>query len=58
VQQIGFDGALRTEQPPAVPGQKHFVVAVEQNFERTHVIRHAAFGRRDDRRIPGHHVIA
>ena len=41
-----------------MPGQKHFVVAVEQNFERADVVRHAAFGRRDDRRIPRHHVIA
>jgi len=33
VQQVGLDGALRLEQPAAVSGQKHFVLAIEQDLE-------------------------
>ncbi len=32
--------------------------AVEQFLQRAHIVRHAALGRGDDSRVPGHHVIA
>jgi hypothetical protein len=58
VHDIGLDHALRRLDAAAMPGQKHFVVALHQPLERGEELRHVAFGRRDHGRVPSHDVIA
>jgi hypothetical protein len=58
VDEIGFDRAQRLLDATAMPRQIKTVVALKKPLERTHVIRHVAFGWRNDGRVPGHHVIA
>jgi hypothetical protein len=58
MQQISFDGALGLANASAVTGQENVVAPVEQDFEGRDVIGHAAFRRRDDRRVPRHDMIA
>ena len=58
MQQIGLDGALGTVDAAAVAGQEDVILTVEQDFERGDVVGHAPLRRRDDGRVPRHHVIA
>ena len=58
MQQISFDGALGLANASAVTGQENVVAPVEQDFEGRDVVRHAAFRRRNDRRVPRHDMIA
>ncbi len=55
---VGLDHPARLLNAPAVAWHEDRFRAVEQLLQRAHVVRHAALGRGDDSRVPGHHVIA
>ncbi len=59
VQEIGLHGALRLVEAISVPRQiDGRRGAASSSCERADVVGHGAFGRRDERRVPGHHVVA
>jgi hypothetical protein len=58
MQQVSLHRALGIVEAIAMSRQEDIVVAIHQNFERADVVGHAALGRRDDRRVPCHHVVA
>jgi hypothetical protein len=58
VEEIGSDRPLRIVEPATVSGKENVVVAIQENFERGLIVRHATLGRCDDSCVPSHHVIA
>jgi hypothetical protein len=42
----------------AMAGEINVFGPVEQHLQRAYIVAHVPFGRRDDGRIPTHHMIA
>src|SRR5262245_30651439 len=55
---VGLHHPLRGLDAAAMARQEHLVMPFHQALERGEELRHVALGRRDDRRVPTHHVIA
>jgi hypothetical protein len=54
----GLDQPLRLVDAAAMAGEIDGLVPRQQLLQRADIVAHIALGRRDDRGIPAHHVIA
>jgi len=53
----GLHKPRRLIDTPAMAGEIHLFGAFQQRFKRTYIVTHVAFRRRDDGRVPPHHMI-
>jgi hypothetical protein len=53
-----LDQSARLIDTAAMAGKISVLGPRQQRLQRAYIVAHVALGRRDDRRIPAHHMIA